>query len=303
MDPKTNSSGEMDREQHHEKRDGTGPLAGSYGAFVHASPVGPKITLAPPDEGGSGAGAGGGAGSADAGAAAGGEDTNKAAENAGSGDGGDQKPARPEFIPENWWDADKGFKSDDFNALVARDAERQAAAAQVPESPDKYEAKLPQDFKLPDGIELAEGEAALNPDDPRVVAAREFAHTKGMNQADFEQLLAFGVNMDLSEQTRLKDAVFAEKEKLGPKGADRIGAVKTWVAAKLGGELAEPLLAMMYTAKQIEAFEALMRLNRGAVPGNPGAGRDAGRTELSDEEWSKMSPTARINYARENSKK
>lgn len=285
-----NENGEMRRQADHENRGGTVPLGGSPGAFVLASPFGPRITLAPPDAGGSSGGGGDGG-------------------SAGAGDGGDQgngesaAPARPDYIPENLWDAENGFKTDDFNALIARDAEHSARIAQVPESADKYEFKLPHDFKFPDGIEVKDGEIPINADDPRVAAARDFALANQFSQAQFEGLVAMGVNLDLAEQAALKGALAKEAEKLGARGNDRIAAVKAWVGAKLPGDQAEALLGALYNAKQIEAVETLMRLNRGAVPGNPGAARDSAKPELSDEEYSKMSPTERINYARQHSKK
>lgn len=290
-----NENGEMRRQADHENRGGTVPLGGSPGAFVFASPFGPRITLAPPD-------AGGGSGGGEGGAAPVTPPAGDAAPPA-SADPVAEKPSRPDYIPENLWDAEKGFKSEDFNALVARDAEHSARAAQVPESADKYEFKLPHDFAFPDGVEVKDGEMPINADDPRVAAARDFALANQFSQAQFEGLIAMGVNLDLAEQSALKGAMAKEVEKLGAKGNDRIAAVKAWVGAKLPGDQAEALLGTLYNAKQIEAVETLMRLNRGAVPGSPGAGRDSAKPELSDEEYSKMTPTERINYARQHSKK
>jgi hypothetical protein len=257
-----------------------------------------------------GAGADGGAGSAtggDAGAAAGDEGSGDAAAAAAAAkEGGDQKaepPVRPDYIPENFWDPEKGFKADDFNALVSFKAEQDANRAQVPEKPDGYEVKLPKSFKLPEGFELPEGQEIINADDPRIATAREFAHAKQMSQSDFEDLVAFGAQVDIAERGRLNEALGQQVEALGGKAKERISAVTTWLGAKLGGDMADALAPMMFTAKSIQAFEAIMRLNRGAVPGNPGAGRDSGKAEMSDEEYSKMSASERINYARQASKK
>ncbi len=199
-----------------------------------------------------------------------------------------EKPARPEYIPENWWDADKGFKVDDLNALAAFKAEYDANRAQVPEKPDGYKPALPQDFQLPEGIVIPEGESLIDENDPRILKAREFAHAKGLSQSDFEELIGLGVNLDLAEQATMQEAVAKQKELLGPKATDRIGAVKTWIAAKLPADLAESLTSTMFTAKQVQAFETLMRLNRGAVPGNPGAGRDGVGSSPGIEGYDKM---------------
>lgn len=252
-------------------------------------------------EGGSGGGSGAGTGGA--GEGAGGE--GGADKGAGGGsDGTAEKPARPDYIPENFWDADKGFKTDDFNGLVAFKAEHDANLAQVPDSKDKYEVKLPKDFKLPDGVELPEGqESPINADDPRISHLRDFAHANQMSQSQFEGMVALGAQMDIAERASIDAALTEQAEKLGSKGKERVSAITTWLGAKIGGELAGAIAPMLFTAKQVEAFEAVMRLNRGAVPGNPGSGRDSGKTQLSDEEYEKMSSTEKINYARQNSKK
>lgn len=248
-------------------------------------------------------GSGGGAGAGGSGEGAGGE--GGADKGAGGGsDGGAEKPARPDYIPENFWDADKGFKTEDFNGLVAFKAEHDANLAQVPAKPDAYEVKLPKDFKLPDGFELPEGqESPIDADDPRISHLREFAHANQMSQSQFEGMVALGAQMDIAEKASIDAALAEQSEKLGAKGKERVSAVTTWLGAKIGGELAQAIAPMLFTAKQVEAFEALMRLNRGAVSGNPGSGRDSGKPQLSDEEYNKMSPTEKINYARQNSAK
>lgn len=184
-----------------------------------------------------------------------------------------EKPQRPDWLPETMWDADKGFKKADYDALVAHKAESDSRAASVPDSGDKYEVKLPASFKVPEGIELAQGESLINADDPRVGALREHAVANKLTQADFEQLLGLGAQMDLAERGRLNDAVKKERDKLGTRAGDRVKSVTTWLDAKLGAERAAALHSMMFTAQQVEAFESLMQLNRGDVPGNPGASR------------------------------
>lgn len=274
METKTKTlSEEMFREHQHEKAGGTVPLVGrSPGAFVFSSLRGPRIMLAP--DGGAGA-AGGGAGddaaAAAAAAAAGGAGNEGGAGGAGAGG---EKPVRPEYLPESLWDPEKGFKADYFNDLAATKAERDTLLATVPEKPDGYKVSLPQDFKLPEGFEIPEGESIVDENDPRVSAAREFAHANQLTQEQFEGMIAIGVQADLAEKSSLTEALTKQREELGAKATERVNAVTTWLGAKIGGELAGALAPMLYTAKQVQAFEKLMLLNRGAVPGSPGGGRD-----------------------------
>lgn len=270
-------------------------------------PYGPRPVFAPED------GAGSGDGGSDAGAGAGDDKTKDNANGGGAeGAGQDQKPVRPDYIPETFWDADKGFKADDLSALVAFKAEADSKAAGLPESPDKYEVRVPQEFKLPEGITLPNGpdgkpldiNTLIKSDDARLEAARNFAHQNGFDQAQFEGLVGMGVALDLAEKSRFDAAIQAEVEKLGGKGQERVNSVMQWLGAKVGGELAAAVEPMIMTAKQIQAFEAIMRLNRGVVAGNPGAGRDGKNTgEPDDAAWDKMSDKDRIQFARDANKK
>lgn len=294
MDPKLtmNDTAETNHNLNRVKAGVTAPLAGSiaFGATMY----GPKPVFAPDDGSGSGGGDGGqggdGGANAEAGAGDGGDQATK-------GDG-DQQLQRPDYLPEELWDEKAGFKADAYNDLVAFKANRDAELAQVPESAEKYEVRLPATFKLPEDVKVPEGEMVLNTDDPRIQLLREVAHSQNWSQAQFEDVLAMGVNMDIGDNKRLQEAAAAEREKLGSRGADRVNAVTTFLDAKIGKEHAGALRGMMFTAKQVEAFEALQRLVRGDVRGNPNGGRDATPTELSDEEYQKLSPTERINYAR-----
>lgn len=207
-----------------------------------------------------------------------------------------EKPVRPEYLPESLWDEATGFKAQDYNDLVAFKADRDAALAQVPDSADKYEARLPATFKLPEGT--VEGEYTLDTNDPRISLLRNVAHSKQWSQSDFEQVLAMGIEMDIAQGKEMAKAAAGEREKLGSRAKERVTAVTTFLEAKIGKELAGTLRGMLFTAKQVEAFEAIQRLVRGDVPGNPGAGRDAKPAELSDEEYQKLTTTERINYAR-----
>lgn len=178
-----------------------------------------------------------------------------------------------------------------------------AAAPAFPETPDGYEVRLPGEFQFPEGFQLAEGESPISADDRRLSAARDFAHANQMSQAQFESMVAMGVQADLAEDAAFREAIAEQAELLGPKAQERVAAVQRWVSAKLPEHQAQAILGTLFTRDQVEGFETLMRLNRGAVPGNPGAGRTLGPEELSEEEYSKMSVAQRITYAREHGRR
>lgn len=210
---------------------------------------------------------------------------------------------RPEGIPDEYWDAEKGVKHADMlarlNELSAFKAERDSMTAQVPENADGYEPVLPKDFALPESIKVPEGfEIKIDADDPRVQMAREFAHSMGMNQEGFSKLLAMGVNADAAAEMQFQERIAKEAEALGSRSKERINAVTDWLHAKLGDELGKSLSDVLVKADQVKAFEALMGIARKDPPGVPGGGRDTKPIELSDEEYSKLSPAEQINYSR-----
>lgn len=219
-----------------------------------------------------------------------------------AGDPPVETPQRPDWLPESLWDGEKGFKQQDFDDLVAFRAERLSAEAARPETEEGYEVALPESFKLPDHIKLADGQQIVDPADPRIAGLRKLAHEKGWSQQDFADVLAFGVNMDIAGSDRHVENLKAEMSKLGGRAKQRVDAVTDWLGAKLG-KRAGGLIGKLTTAEDIAAFETIISLNRGSVPGSPGAGRDTGKQELSDEEYEKMSPSAKINYARQHGKK
>lgn len=170
-----------------------------------------------------------------------------------------------------------------------------------PASADAYEMRLPEKFEFPKGMLVDRDAALFESDDPRMTLVRNFAHANKMTQDQFENLIAIGVRADLAEQAALNEALKAEVEALGGKAKERVKAVADWIGAKLGGEAAAALIPVLMTAKQVQAFERIMQLNRGAVPGNPGASRDVGTPDMSDAEYAGMSVSEKLAYARRNS--
>lgn len=170
-----------------------------------------------------------------------------------------------------------------------------------PGSAEGYEIRLPETYGFPENMHVKAGDAVLDSDDPRMALVRNFAHANKLTQNQFEDLLAIGVNADLAEQAAINEALKAEVEALGAKATERVRAVTDWLGAKLGGEAAAALVPMLMTAKQVQAFERLMQLNRGAVPGNPGAGREPGTSEMSDAEYDSLSVLEKLTYARRHS--
>lgn len=191
----------------------------------------------------------------------------------------------------------------DENAPLADAAVSTEVPISFPESADGYEMRLPETFEFPESMQFEAGDAVFDSNAPRMALARNFAHANKLTQNQFENLIAIGFKADLAEQAALNEALNAQVEALGAKAKERVKAVTDWIGAKLGGEAAAALVPMLMSAKQVQAFERLMQLNRGAVPGNPGAGREMGTSEMSDAEYDGMSVLEKLAYAHRNSRR
>jgi hypothetical protein len=203
-----------------------------------------------------------------------------------------EAPARPEGLPDQFWDDKAGVKLPDllgqFNELAAWRASEESRRAAVPDAPDKYEFKVPPDLKLPDGVKL-------NPDDPLVAIGRQVAHEAGLDQPGFEKLVGVYVQQQLAEAQEIEAAKARQLEALGPKAAERQGSVKTFLAAKLGPEGAAMFEPVLMLKSGVEAMERLVRLaSNGGMPAFNQNGRAEAEKGISAEEWNRLSPTDRL---------
>lgn len=172
-----------------------------------------------------------------------------------------QAADRPVYIPEKFWDpAAKTVKADDFtahyNQLSAFKAEQDVRAQALPASADKYEVKLPEGFKPPEGMAF-EFDAA----DPALAEARKAAHELKLDQAGFSRVLGIYAATKLAEQQQVTAGRTAEMAKLGSTGQARIDAVETWLTAKVGDKAATMIatLKQFPVASNVEALEGIIR--------------------------------------------
>ena len=169
--------------------------------------------------------------------------------------------ARPAYVPEKFWDTTANtVKADDFakhvNDLSAFKAEADVRAQAVPASPDKYEIKLPEGFKPPEGMQFE-----LRTDDPAMIEAQKAAHEMKLDQAGFSRLLGVYAANKLGELQATTAARDAEMAKLGTTAPQRLDAVETWLKAKVGDK-ANVLVATLKqypVAATVEALEGIIR--------------------------------------------
>lgn len=208
-----------------------------------------------------------------------------------------EKAARPDWLPEQFWDADgAAIKGADLKShlddLVAFKAGEDSRRAAVPEKPDSYELKLPADLKF------AEGESfELNPDDPMVAFGREVAHAAGLDQAGFEKLVGLYAQREIAQAKANQQAFAQQLEALGPKGADRQKAMTNWIGAKLGPDAVVLFDHLLKFKVGVETLERIQRMTGGGGAPFTQAGRDvAGKDKIDG--WDDMSPAQKMAAAR-----
>jgi hypothetical protein len=202
---------------------------------------------------------------------------------------------RPAYFPEtvkSEADAEK-FVREHVSFKAAEDSRKLT----LPQKPEDYKLGLPKDFKAPQGIEFVPNEQ-----DPLLPQARAFAQKYGLPQEGFEELVGLKAAIEIGNKQQIDNAKAAEVQKLGVNGTARKTAVDTWLIAELGEDLGKHVSMFTYTAKQVEAFEKLMAKARtqGASsfthqnrepPNEPG--------RVTPEQYNKMSPAAKLDYARQ----
>lgn len=216
-----------------------------------------------------------------------------------------QAAARPEYVPEAHWDPaankvkDEAALSAHFNQIIARDAAAQSQALSRPQTPDAYKVELPADFTPPQGVEFK-----FNDADPLLAQARTLAHELGIPQEGFSKLLGLYAGTQVSSQQEVLTAHNAEVAKLGPTGPARVDAVTTVFKAVLGEAEGKQLASRLFTAADVQIAEKLVAklTGQGTFKGTgreppPAAGK------ASQEEYDRMTPGQRWDYARSHDQK
>lgn len=175
------------------------------------------------DKGGEGGQADGGDGSGGEGGTGGGGDGGNGGGAGGAGaggEGGTGAAARPEFLPEQFWDAEKGEAR--LESLAKSWADTRAAlktkGGEAPKTAEEYQ------FQAPEGL-------TIDKDDPGLKFFRQAAHKAGISQEAFNtvagEFLKEAQASGLLEPVKPIDAK-AEMAKLGEAGDAMVRAVTAW---------------------------------------------------------------------------
>jgi hypothetical protein len=188
------------------------------------------------------------------------------------------------------------LSQDDIKTLIAEKAQADLRKASIPTSAEAYTATLPQEFKLPPGVEYQ-----FNETDPAYVAARTWAHSQNFTQQQFSQLLSFHANSQAAEQVLIGNAAKAELEKLGSMGTARVTAIDQWLRGTIGDASAQHIRKMMLTAGFVEGMEKIITkfTSQGAASFSQAHREPASAPgRVSEEAYAAMSQSERYAYAK-----
>ena len=162
-------------------------------------------------------------------------------------------PARPEWLPENLWDAEKGAKVEDIKALLSDADKARARAAEIPATANDYKPELPKIEGLPEGV-------TVDTADPRFKAAAELEHNAGLSQKEFSSLLGIEAQRVIAHQAALTEAIKARDAALGPNGTARVDAVNQFFKTIAGDDkVAFELSKTLFTPGVIATWERVQR--------------------------------------------
>lgn len=190
------------------------------------------------------------------------------------------------------------FSEQELRDLLTSKADAELRKASLPATPADYVPALPENFKLPDGVDFNVDAA-----DPMLADVRSWAHGKGLSQSDFSELIGIYATGKGHEQAFINTATAAEVAKMGINGVQRVTALETWLRGMVGDKLAGPMKQMLATADIVRGMEMIQHrmVSQGAANFSqahrePGHDQRSGR--VSDEAYNAMSPSQKLDYSR-----
>jgi hypothetical protein len=180
-----------------------------------------------------------------------------------------------EAAPESTWNWNNelpgtGEAPDWLNTAKYNDVSEQAKAYRELESkfggftgaPEAYEATLPEDLVLPEGVQLD-----FNNDDPIFQAIAPVAAELNMSQEGLNKIVGayFGATAHQMQQDAISDREYIEKELASvPQGQQRINQMAAWAKSNLPEDQFEAFSDAVVDAKTMLMFETLINKTRNA---------------------------------------
>jgi hypothetical protein len=171
--------------------------------------------------------------------------------------------AMPEGFPAQFWDDKSGApKMPDFvasyNELVTAKTAHEEKIKALPTKAEDYklDVKLPQDLKLPDGLDIAD--LKVDDNDPRVGPLRELALKHQLPQEVIDELIALDAQTQIAAFTKHDELLQAEMKKLGENGKARVSAMESFLQKQVSPAQYEAMRPFIGDAEAFAGLEALI---------------------------------------------
>jgi hypothetical protein len=143
---------------------------------------------------------------------------------------------------------------DEIAGMMDRQAKDDLRAATVPPTPNDYKLELAPNTKLPGNVEYK-----FDTSDPGLAAAKAWAHSRGLDQSAFSEMLTIYASSEAQRNAVLAEISRAEIAKAGPNAPQRVDAIGQWIRGEVGDADAKPILATMVTDAHLRFFEKMQQ--------------------------------------------
>jgi hypothetical protein len=147
--------------------------------------------------------------------------------------------------------------------MMDRQAHDDLRKANVPPTPDAYKLEISPNAKLPGGLEIR-----FDGTDPGLVAAKAWAHAKGLDQSAFSEMLTLYASHVTQQEAALAERSRAEIAKAGVNAPQRVDAIDRWIRAEVGDADAKPIIATLVTDAHLRFYEKMLQriTSQGTAP-------------------------------------
>lgn len=174
-------------------------------------------------------------------------------------------PARPEGLPDAYWDDEAGIKPEAYSRLAELEAAEAARREGFPEDATGYKLEPTEAV-----LDLNGQPVTFDASDPLAQGMTAVFHKHGVPQAAVSDVLKTFAELEIAGAKANAEAIQAEIAKLGAEHPARVSAVSNKLTAVAGADKARALLDKLSDAASFEALEALVNAAKGpAVAGAP----------------------------------
>jgi hypothetical protein len=141
----------------------------------------------------------------------------------------------------------------DLASMMDRQAQDDLRKATIPPSPDAYRLEISPDAKLPGNVEFK-----FDGNDPGLIAAKNWAHARGLDQRAFSEMLTLYASHVAQQESVIAARSRQEVAKAGHNAPQRVDAVGKWITGEVGEADASPIKATIVTDAHLRFYEKLM---------------------------------------------